>query len=441
MEQFIKKVNSLIKYEDIIHNKHYIDDAMAFLNQSFPYIYGMAYCQGPVATKADIIAATNGKELFINPDKVLEKYKESNIQGRFYGTARDVFTYVIIHEVIHCLYKHFNRQGDRDTWLWNVACDIRIGEDLKKFAPIVNKVFTSISIILLQALNVDELTFDYKNMSSEQIYSNLLKSPNLFEYTNTVNPIIGGERGKMSPDAIEEAKDSEIDINNYVDKISKHTTNTTDDVKVQNGVQETKQLDEDFNSKCDRFGNIPKDIVRKILEANRDKSLTWEKILERLFTSPSIDNGWVVRDRRFQNVFLPEPYLDPMPDKLVIGIDTSGSIDKNMLQSFINNVEYIGDKTRKYDVDILVCDYTLHTVKKLKNFDSKKDLIGGGGTSFEPVFDYVNKHILRTDCLIYFTDTIGIFPRKRPRYDVIWAIPEGVTSQVPVPWGKSMIVF
>jgi predicted metal-dependent peptidase len=34
------------------------------------------------------------------------------------------------HEVLHCVYDHFGRRGDRDPKIWNIANDFCVNADL-----------------------------------------------------------------------------------------------------------------------------------------------------------------------------------------------------------------------------------------------------------------------------------------------------------------------
>ena len=57
---------------------------------------------------------------------------------------------------------------------------------------------------------------------------------------------------------------------------------------------------------------------------------------------------------------------------------------------------------------------------------------GGGGTSFEPVFEWVSERGVRPDLLVYFTDAEGAFPKREPDYPVIWL----VKGKEKTPWGE-----
>ena len=59
-------------------------------------------------------------------------------------------------------------------------------------------------------------------------------------------------------------------------------------------------------------------------------------------------------------------------------------------------------------------------------------LMGGGGTSFHPVFE--RAEALMPEGLVYFTDGRGPAPEHAPHFPVLWVLPEG--GRTPAPWGQ-----
>ena len=59
-------------------------------------------------------------------------------------------------------------------------------------------------------------------------------------------------------------------------------------------------------------------------------------------------------------------------------------------------------------------------------------LKGGGGTSFRPVFEWLEVNGIEPQSLVYFTDADGEFPQKEPNFPVIWL----VKGKTKVPWGQ-----
>jgi predicted metal-dependent peptidase len=58
-------------------------------------------------------------------------------------------------------------------------------------------------------------------------------------------------------------------------------------------------------------------------------------------------------------------------------------------------------------------------------------LHGGGGTDFQPVFDWTRNRDRQPDLLVYFTDAEGEFPKLEPHFPVVWL----VKGRLPTPWG------
>lgn len=110
---------------------------------------------------------------------------------------------------------------------------------------------------------------------------------------------------------------------------------------------------------------------------------------------------------------------------VVVGVDTSGSISSVELDMFFAEMQGILTDVRPRRMFVVWCDAKVHRVDELSDPD---DLIrlrctgapGGGGTSFVPVFEAIEKLDIEPDALVYLTDGMGEFPRYAPNYPVIW---------------------
>jgi len=69
------------------------------------------------------------------------------------------------HEVLHCVYDHFGRRGDRDPQLWNIANDYCVNADLKKHR--VGDFITCVPCLY---------DSKYEGMSSEEVYDDLYEN-------------------------------------------------------------------------------------------------------------------------------------------------------------------------------------------------------------------------------------------------------------------------
>ena len=161
----------------------------------------------------------------------------------------------------------------------------------------------------------------------------------------------------------------------------------------------------------------------------------------------------------YDNMPLVEPleYRDSTKvQELVIAIDTSMSTSGELVRAFLERTcELLQQNTsffRRINLRILQCDDKLrsdkviHDAKEFADYMAHFELIGQSATDFRPVFEHVDRlvaegafHSLRG--LIYFMDGLGLYPKKRPKYDAAFVMLEGECwpDSVP-PWGIRVIL-
>jgi len=127
--------------------------------------------------------------------------------------------------------------------------------------------------------------------------------------------------------------------------------------------------------------------------------------------------------------------LKPSPHLVVI-VDVSGSIEDALLDRFAREIEAI---TRRQEAGLvlIVGDDEVRRVAEfapgrsdLRNIDFS----GGGGTNFTPLLEEADKH--RPDVVVVLTDLDGP-AHFRPRWPVIWAVPEAYAATVQ-PFGRKI---
>lgn len=120
----------------------------------------------------------------------------------------------------------------------------------------------------------------------------------------------------------------------------------------------------------------------------------------------------------------------------IIAVDSSGSISNGELKEFTTEVDALRGQIRAR-VTLHACDERLDpkgpwTYQAWEPIVLPKQIGGGGGTSFVPVFDWIAAEHRRPDLLLYFTDAEGEFPAAAPDYPVLWL----VKGRGKVPWGE-----
>ena len=120
---------------------------------------------------------------------------------------------------------------------------------------------------------------------------------------------------------------------------------------------------------------------------------------------------------------------------LAVAIDTSGSTDgepiKRLLKEVFTLVKSVETGNERFRLRIIQCDLRIHKEDIVTTFDEldrlmqNYELIGGGGTDFRPVFEYLTslkRKGEKIDGLIYFTDGVGVYPKDIPPYKTCFAV-------------------
>lgn len=181
-------------------------------------------------------------------------------------------------------------------------------------------------------------------------------------------------------------------------------------------------------------GQLPAGL-EQLLEEIRNPQIDWPAAMRKWMQSRSKDDySWRVLNRRYaaQGLLLPGLHSEAM-GAMAIYWDTSGSRDtaKARAECAAEAVE-IFYEVQPEKLYIIYADSVVHRVDEFERGDMVEFRpIGGGGTAFEPVFEYIADHEIAIDCLIGITDLEGSFPTEAPDYPVLWA---ATTSHTP-PFG------
>ena len=123
--------------------------------------------------------------------------------------------------------------------------------------------------------------------------------------------------------------------------------------------------------------------------------------------------------------------------RLVIAVDSSGSVDEVLLNQFLSEINFLMCLVENYVIELIVCDDAIRTTQTFMRGESLElDLKGGGGTDFQPVFDFIDTQLDDVKLLVYFTDLEGIFPQEKPSYPVKWLSPK----RENIPFGELIIL-
>ena len=169
-------------------------------------------------------------------------------------------------------------------------------------------------------------------------------------------------------------------------------------------------------------GTIPlgiKSLIQSIIE-KRNPQIDWKRALK-LFSSTSRRTRVYHTMKRFSKRFGTRPGIKIKRfQKLAVAIDTSGSINIDDFNTFFSEIHSMWKFGA--EVDILECDADVQ--KKYSYRGRTPEFVhGGGGTSFDPVFEHIRSNRFeRYDGCIYLTDGYAAEPKIKPPCKVFWCI-------------------
>lgn len=276
--------------------------------------------------------------------------------------------FVLLHELWHIALLHSAREGSRDHTKWNIACDIRINNNLVAdgYSP------------------ADGALLDNKYMnpkfSEEDIYNNLPDGLHFSSWGTFLKP------------------------------------NTEEQTVVQISMVQQAV------STSVLAGSVPGDVSKLLKEFLKPK-LPWKQLLHRyLIEKLEPEWNWKHPNRRRRDVYLPS--FSPKDNGLtsiVMALDTSGSISEEETKRFISEVKFVQNNLAPEKLIIIQFDTHIQSIevytpnKPFKTIQIK----GYGGTSYRELRKYIQEN--KPKLTIIFTDLYAS-PMQPIKDKVLWVI-------------------
>ena len=344
------------------------------------------------------------------------------VNGEYYDKQDDNTKIAILkHELLHVGMQHLSMFDQYENkQLLNVAADLEINQyiedELKgetwEGLDIVNGEFKGVKLPL---------------KAGTRVYYDLLQD----ELDKAENKQDGGDKG----DQADQGQGDEGEGNNsseFADWFNQgggdeeHTLwKEFDDMSEAEKKLIQKQIDhqlKDVTEAMKQKGSVPGEMqgyISKLFE-QKEPVLDWKQYMRRFGTRSSKINTKKTRrkpNRRFGSG--PALKINQLKRTLV-AIDTSGSVSENDLAEFFNEI----DNIRKAGVEITImeCDSYVHRTYEYQggNGDVEREVMGRGGTSFQPVMDEIFKSKGKYQNLIYLTDGYAPSPERVPLIPILW---------------------
>ncbi|MBD3791396.1 MAG: hypothetical protein IE918_04485 [Campylobacterales bacterium] len=333
--------------------------------------------------------------------------------------------FILSNGAMHAVLGHMERRGGRDRWLWQEACDFAVNAMLVKNG--------------LQAPEYVNYQPQFEGMYAEEIYSQLKEE---MKYAPDTNHDSSGDAQDQeeSPEAqsgSEEQTQESPQPQNQQGKAESAEEQEIGQQELDALQEELKEHFEQIFNKLKRQDALPKDLKFVVPEYFSHK-VDWREVLSGFIASYAKSSYSFMPPNMkylYRGIYLPSLSSDLL--RVIIAIDTSGSVERELLGTFLGEVESIMEVYPNFEIDIITADTKVHSHKTyLPGEALEYEVSGGGGTDFRPVFEYIDRNIDYPTALLFFTDGQGIYPDDAANYDVLWIMPKAVE----VPFGEVLLL-
>ena len=382
-------------------------------------------------------AATDGRRIFFGP-KFLDELNDSELD------------FIMMHEILHAVLQHCLRQGDRDNEQFNIACDIVVNSNI-----LLSENMNLKSITLKKYGESMHLAPDGKEgyeYTAEQIYGML--PPSLSN--GKPKPALTGALGDNNDDEQDgDAKGSALGRAKKIQAKNKNVKAIWDD-HTRWGMDEEEEILRDvWVKRCEdaceaisirdpsnQRGLLPLFAERLFKELKKPQT-DWRTVLTDFVQQEIVDYSFTPPDRRFDEnpFFLPDfNDKDDLVEDILFMIDTSASMSDDMITAAYSEVKGAIDQfDGKLKGWLGFFDAAMVEPKPFTNEEEFRIIkpAGGGGTDFQIIFEYVQKHMQEKlpACIIILTDGFAPFPKEKLAggIPVLWLLNN---DEVDPPWGK-----
>jgi len=287
---------------------------------------------------------------------------------------------LIMHENLHKCFQHmflWKHLYEDDPKLANMACDYVINliiHDLDKDSDGF--------VTLPEGGLIDER---FRNMSAQDVYDILLEEQDDED----------GDSGQSDDGGLDD-----------------HDWDSGGEMSEEEIEQVTKDINQAIRQgqmMAGKLGGNQSRALDKLLEPQ----VNWKDQLREFVSSVTSGKDistWQRVNRRWlqHDMYMPTT-LDETVGRLVIAVDTSGSIGGRELTEFLSEVQAIAMNVKPEKIDLLYWDtevvaHEVYAQDKLDKLVDSTKPAGGGGTDVECVAKYLQDNQIRPECVVVLTD-------------------------------------
>ena len=342
---------------------------------------------GNLATRMQLInadlwcstAATDGLKFYYN-SRFIMMLKPKEVE------------FLVGHEVLHVVYDHMGRRGNRDPEIWNIADDYAVNADLKRHK--VGEFIKTVPCLYEQK---------YDGKAAEEIYDDLMKNVQKISIDDLLDQMIDDHMDGEDGDGDGDQEGDQEGEGNKKGKRPSMSPEERERVR-----QEVKQAIINAASTAEA-GQLPANVERMIRQ-HTNPVMPWRELIQTNLTSAiRSDYSWMRPSRRGWHMDAIMPGMNPGEEiDVVVALDMSGSISNSQAQAFLGEIGGMMNSFDGYKVHVFCFDTETYNPKDFssENMDliEEYEPMGGGGTDFDCIFKYLKDNAIDPKRLIVFTD-------------------------------------
>ena len=353
-------------------------------------------------------AATDGRNLYFNTQF-------------FNAMDNKEIEFVIAHEILHCVFDHLGRRDHRDPKLYNIAADyivnnLLIRDGIGKKPSIVNCFHDR----------------KYANWTSEEVYDELFKNAE-----------------KIDISKLGEMLDEHYDWGSGDDEESGEGQGKGQGKRPTLSKEEMDAIRDEFReamiaaAQSSDAGSLPGEISRMIKELTEPK-MNWRELLRQQIQSTIRSDYTFIRPNRkgwHVGAVLPGMDFEQTID-VAVALDMSGSIGDDQARDFLSEVKGIMEEFKDYRITVMCFDTKVYNEQTFTSDNGEElleyKIMGGGGTDFDCVWNYMKREDVVPKKLLFFTDGYAGHSWGDPDYcDTIFIIHSNHDKNLEAPFGMT----
>jgi predicted metal-dependent peptidase len=317
-------------------------------------------------------AATDGRNFYYNSE-FINKMPTKQVE------------FLMGHEVLHCVYDHMGRRGDREPRVWNIADDYCVNQDL-----LDQRIGEKIPVGLFDS--------KYRGWSAEEVYDDLMKNAKKISIDDL-------EKMLLDEHLDGEGDDGEGDGEGQKDGKGRPKLTEEEKKQIRDEIKEAVMA----AAQTVGAGNLPSGVKRMIKDLTAPQ-LDWRTLLQQQIQSTMrTDYTWARASRKGwdMDAVMPGSDWDKEID-ICVTVDASGSMSDGMLRDILSEVKGIMESYTSFRLHLWSFDTDVYnaTVFTPENLDEIMDweVGGGGGTSFECNWEFMRDNDIVPKKFVMFTD-------------------------------------